>query len=114
MGGDWVMPTKEQYDELIIYTNHTFIENYQNSGINGTLLTSKIDNTKTLFMPVSGYANNGTITHISDNYCFLLTNSITTDIIFVNAYGFHTSGTPYPSTGYARSRGICVRGVINY
>lgn len=114
MGGDWVIPTSEQFDELRTYTTYSFSENYQNSGINGTLLTSKIDNTKTLFIPVSGYAIDGTITHISGNYSFLLTNSITTDIRIFKAYGFHQGGRPYPAEGYNRDRGFCVRGVINY
>ena len=52
MGGRWHMPTYNQLDELI--KNTTFKWETIN-GINGQLLTSKIDTSKSIFFPASGY-----------------------------------------------------------
>ena len=56
MGKDWHMPVIEQFAELIYSDNITyeFIENYNNSDINGLLFTSLVNN-NTLFFPASGY-----------------------------------------------------------
>ena len=49
------MPTKEQFEELLKYTENKPIKNYKNIiGLNGLELTSKINGNK-LFLPASGY-----------------------------------------------------------
>jgi len=52
MGGNWHIPTKKQFDELLTLKNE-WVENYNDTGINGRLFTGK--NGNTLFLPVSGY-----------------------------------------------------------
>ena len=48
------MPTKEQFEELLKYTENKPIKNYKNIiGLNGLELTSKINGNK-LFLPASG------------------------------------------------------------
>ena len=50
------MPTKEQFQELITYTNHewTIID-----GVNGTKFINKNDNTKYIFIPAAGSCYDG-------------------------------------------------------
>ena len=52
MGDKWCIPTDEQFQELINNTTNEWIENYNGTGINGRLFTSK-DNT--LFLPATGF-----------------------------------------------------------
>lgn len=56
MGAPWRMPTVDEIQELFnsAYTTFLFETNYQGSGINGVLVTSK-SNGNTLFFPESGY-----------------------------------------------------------
>ena len=51
-GGDWRMPSKEQFDELI-NSSYTTIEWTTLNGVNGRKITSK-SNGRTLFFPAAG------------------------------------------------------------
>ena len=51
-GGEWRMPTKEQFMELTANTTSEWITNYNNSGVNGRLFTSQ--NGNYLFFPACG------------------------------------------------------------
>ena len=53
MGGKWHMPTDEQIRELIKNTENIWVTDYNNSGANGRLFTSKINDEK-LFFPACG------------------------------------------------------------
>ena len=53
-GGNWRMPTTEEFQALHSATNSEWIVDYQGSGVNGLLLTDKTDNSKTLFFPAVG------------------------------------------------------------
>ena len=50
-GGDWRMPTEEQFLELMDNTTYQWVENYNNSGINGGLVTGS--NGNTIFLPAA-------------------------------------------------------------
>ena len=56
LGDEWRMPTKTDFRELMDNTKHEWIKNYNNSGVNGMLFTSKINNAE-LFIPAAGYRN---------------------------------------------------------
>ena len=49
-GGDWKMPSHDDYDELIENTTLTYVKNYLGRGADGMLLTSNI-NGNTIFFP---------------------------------------------------------------
>lgn len=61
LGAPWKMPSMEQYAELFNsdYTTNEWVTNYEESGVNGLLVTSKI-NGNVLFFPASGEYNKGT------------------------------------------------------
>ena len=58
MGGNWRVPTIKEFDELfgtyddngLKYINCEYIENYNNTNVNGFLITSRI-NENTMFLP---------------------------------------------------------------
>lgn len=49
-GGQWRMPTVDEFNNLINNTTHAWVTNYNGSGVNGMLFTSNADG-KTLFFP---------------------------------------------------------------
>lgn len=69
MGGDWRMPTQEECQKLgdVCYTE--WIENYNNSGVNGTLFTLRTDNSKQLFFPASGICVSGSVDGVGFGCC---------------------------------------------
>ena len=54
MGGNWRIPTKEEFKELIENTNSTWV---LINDTNGLKFTSKTDNSKYIFMPAAGKHN---------------------------------------------------------
>lgn len=54
-GSSWRMPTINDIDELINNTNMQKVENYNNTGVTGYLITNKNDATKFIFIPGSGF-----------------------------------------------------------
>ena len=54
MGGDWRMPTQNEFQELLDNTDNEWIENFNESGVNGRKFTSRIDTSKYIFIPASG------------------------------------------------------------
>lgn len=58
MGGDWHIPTPEQCQELI---DNTTSEWTTQDGVNGELFTSKTDPSKSIFIPATGFAWNGSV-----------------------------------------------------
>lgn len=53
-GGSWRMPTMDETNEFISNCVFTWTTNYNNSGINGYVVKSKI-NGNTIFLPAAGY-----------------------------------------------------------
>ena len=49
LGNGWALPTVEQVEELIENTTNEWVENYNDTGINGRLITGK--NGNTIFLP---------------------------------------------------------------
>ena len=61
MGGDWHMPTPEQLYELHNNTTTAWIEE---DGIEGMAFTSKKDDSKSIFIPAAGVADNDSMNNI--------------------------------------------------
>ena len=55
-GGNWRMPTPEDYNELRDYTNQETVEI---DGVKGVKFISKIDSSKYIFIPFAGFAAEG-------------------------------------------------------
>ena len=55
MGDEWRMPTKADFQELINKTDHKWVENFNESGVNGIKFISKTDTNKYIFIPAAGF-----------------------------------------------------------
>ena len=53
MGGNWRMPTEAEFQELLNNTESKWVQNYNNSGVNGRKFTAS--NGNSIFIPASGY-----------------------------------------------------------
>lgn len=103
MCGDWHMPTKEQFEELIANTTSTWTSQ---NGINGKLFTAS--NGNSIFIPAFNYAD-GTNISIGD-YGSVLTNLIFGDFNNVLFFSFGSSFS-FVDT-YSRASGYIIWGVI--
>ena len=60
-GGGWRIPSPKDFQELIDNTNNAWTGNYNETGKAGYVFTSKIDATKSIFLPASGMRANDII-----------------------------------------------------
>lgn len=114
MGGDWIMPTKEQCDELFntTYVTNSWVTDYQGSGINGCLFTS-VSNGNTMFIPAAGMYMDGGNDNI-DYQGFVWTSTLSQDTEFACFFGVSGEGRGTGVfTGGDRWTGQSVRGVHN-
>ena len=51
-GGDWHMPTRTQVNELYNNTTYSWVDDYNNTGVNGALFTAQ--NGNSVFIPAGG------------------------------------------------------------
>ena len=54
MGGEWRMPTKDEFQELLDNTTNEWVIDFNGSGVNGMKFISKADATKYIFIHASG------------------------------------------------------------
>ena len=52
------MPTTDECDELINFTDNQWVTNHKGTGVNGWMFTSRTDTSKYIFIPASGYRDN--------------------------------------------------------
>ena len=104
-GGDWRMPTEDEFDELLENTTSSWTEV---NGVSGLLLTSTA-NTNTLFFPAVGGALDGGVSDVGDVGCYW---SDSLGSMFVNdAYGLGFDSEGHWLGAVDRSRGYAVRPV---
>ena len=108
MGGDWHMPTPEQFKELI---DNTTSERTEQDGVEGMTFTSKKDSSKSIFIPASGSVWVGN-THISEHYGYVFSNMLNTSEVHRGQYFCFTPKEVYVCSGDGRCIGLPVRGVI--
>ena len=59
MGGDWRMPTKDEFQELIDYTTNEWTKV---NGVNGRKFTGS--NGNSIFIPAAGWCRNGSVIYV--------------------------------------------------
>lgn len=76
-GGSWRIATQAEFDALYINTTSEWIDNYNGTGINGRLLTSKLSGEEghAIFFPAVGYGE-GHIFGLSGDFGFYRTSSL--------------------------------------
>lgn len=115
MGDKWHMPTRAQFQELIDNTPHARITNYNDTGVNGLLLTGNDGNT--LFLPAAGYINDRSVNNLSDctaGYYWTNMNHAngpTSPGYPSDAFNMWFNSTTCQMDGHYRCYGLSVRGV---
>ena len=111
MGGKWHIPTKEQIKELIKNTENIWVTDYNNSGSNGRLFTSKSDTSKKLFLPACGYLGNGNSSFKCSFGYFSSSSIFSFDDCYSTVLGFNLDVVSIIK--WHRSFGRTIRGVFN-
>ena len=111
MGGDWRMPTKDEFIELLENTEDEWITNFNGTGVNGRKFTSKTDTSKYIFIPAEGYCSNGSVYYVG-NYGNVWTSSLLASNPNGAWYLGFGSDDCYMGDGY-RYDGQSVRGVMD-
>ena len=109
MGGDWRMPTQDELQELADNTDNEWIENFNESGVNGRKFTSRIDTSKYIFIPASGSRSNTSNSYGHEGYVW--SSSIYTSYYF-NARTLYVSSDSVSAGAKGRFFGFVVRGVL--
>ena len=108
MGGDWRMPTKAEFDELLSGTTNEWITNYNGTGVSGRKFTSKTDTSKYIFIPAAGQHVNNSHYHTNEGYVW----SSSLDTSDPNGAWYLDFGSGNCRMNYRdRSNGRSVRGV---
>ena len=109
LGGNWRMPTKAEYQELLDNCDVTWISSYMGKGVAGQLFTSKV-NRNSVFFPAPGYGVNsnvsggGTVGYYWTAYWKSSSQAMT----FIFSYDYSSQGTTSTSRYFGESvRGVC-------
>ena len=106
LGGNWRMPTKAEYQELLDNCNVVWTSDYNGTGIKGRTFTSKV-NGKSVFFPAAGNCNNSSVGGVgSSGYCWSASWDSSSYAWLLRFY----SGSQNLSN-YDRYYGFSVRGV---
>ena len=113
-GGNWRMPTKDEFIALGNAVNSEAVANYQGSGVSGRLMTDKTDSSKVLFFPNGGRCDDGQIRYSGSDGCYWSRNRATYySGLFAYCYFSSGSNSVNWSTDYKRSLGYLIRGVLD-
>ena len=111
LGGNWRMPTKAEYQELLDNCDVTWTSSYMGKGVAGRLYTSRV-NGNSLFFPAAGYCYNSSVGIVGSNGSYWSASLFDTDeYSFTRAwYLYFLSGGQGVDNSY-RYYGRSVRGV---
>ena len=111
MGGDWRMPTQTECQELLDYTNHEWVENFNGSGANGRKFISKTDESKYIFIPAAGCYGYGSVYSVGRYGCVWSSSLDPFYDDYALELGFNSDS--YDIYDYYRCYGFSVRGVMD-
>lgn len=108
LGGDWRMPTKEEFGELYNACNITWTTQ---NGVNGLLFKLKADSSKTLFFPAAGEMTGSSIYNVGV-FCDYWSSSLYTSASYIAWYLVSDSDNIYPQSNSGRYFGQSIRAVL--
>lgn len=111
MGGDWRMPTTEEFQKLYNLCNSTWVADYNGTGMKGRLFTLKTDSSKQLFFPAAGYCGGGIVNYVGRGGNVWSSSLFPGDPSRGFEFGFNL-GQVYPSLSTGRCSGHSVRGFL--
>ena len=109
MGSDWRMPTETEIRELINNTTNEWVENFNNSNVNGMKFISKTDTSKYIFIPAAGNCYGGSVVDVGNLGC-VWSSSLNTSSPY-NAWYLNSNSVRCGMNYGDRCYGWSVRGV---
>ena len=111
MGGDWRMPTKDEFVKLFDLCKHSWVYDYEGMGVDGILLTLETEMSKTLFFPSTGYAYKSVISN--KDYTYVWSSSLDTSDPYSGHGLVYTSKNQTPPVSpFDRGWGFPIRGIL--
>jgi hypothetical protein len=107
MGGGWHMPSVSQLQELLDNTTTTVSEY---NGTSGVTFTSKIDSSKSIFVPYAGQRSGNKLYGFGTGFNLLSSSLVESDSRLI----YNLTGSLVINNTNGRSNGYTVRGVIGY
>ena len=112
MGGNWRMPTKEEFQTLYNLCNNKWVTDYNGvDGLNGRLFTLKTDESKQLFFPASGNCGGGSVYNVGSDGRFY-SSSLYVSKPCNGFYLYFNSVNGNPDNGVYRCYGYPVVGIL--
>ena len=111
MGGNWRMPTRDEFYDLLDNTDNEWIEDFNGTGVNGWKFTSKIDASKYIFIPTGGSCNGGSVNYVG-GIGYVWSSSLSTSYTD-NAWYLYFLSDGCGVYNYYRYYGKSVRGVMD-
>ena len=115
MGGDWRMPTKDNFQELITYTDNEWINDFDGKGTSGYKFTSRKNTNNYIFIPASQWYEDFS-TYIQDTSYGVWSSSLRTSLPReawgLNFNSNHIKAEEEYTCTYKRYYGMVVRGVL--
>lgn len=87
-GNGWRMPSTYEFEELLEGTDYEWIENYNETGVNGYKFTSRTNPDNFIFLPAAGYKY-GTGTYYQDELGYYASGSLFESSGFEYAWSLH-------------------------
>ena len=112
LGGNWRMPTTDDFQELGYAVNSVWTSDYQGSGVSGLVCTDKTDSSKTLFFPAAGYSYNGGIPYVGKYGCYW-SSTLRTNNISQAKYMLLGSSVVRWDEYFDRYNGFTIRGILD-
>ena len=111
-GGNWRMPTTEEYAALGNAVNVVWTADYQGSGVAGIICTDKTDSSKVLFFPAAGFCVNGSVDYVGSRGYYWSSSLSDDDVSYARSLRFSSGGVGW-SGNDDRYSGFAVRGVLS-
>ena len=110
-GGQWRMPTTEEFAALGTATTSAWTADYQGSGVAGRVLTDKNDSSKVLFFPAASYCRNGSVYGVGSDGRYWSSSVFSSNVQSAYYLYFNSSRVSWQYDDY-RYYGFAVRGVF--
>ena len=107
LGGNWRMPNKAEWKELIENCNVTWMDDYNGTGVAGRVLTSKV-NGNSVFLPAAGYCDNSSVFIVGSYGDYRSASWNSSSDAWILYFGSGSQGLDYDSKCYGFPvRAVC-------
>ena len=110
LGGNWRMPTREEFNELKNNTTKTWTTDYNGTKVKGYIVTSKT-NGKSIFLPGAGDADYSEVYNVGDFGFYWSASWQSSSSAYRLFFNFQSNQVDFSTHKYTRRYGYPVRGV---